>query len=129
MKLIELKTYIDGRGSLTSIEGAIDIPFDIQRCYLVHHIEAERGGHAHPENQQLVIAAAGSARMNLHDGQNSQSFRLETPTRGLLIDPMTWIEISEFTSDAVLLVLASTHYNNQKTIRNWDQFMALKKAR
>lgn len=129
MKLIELKTNVDVRGSLTSIEGTIDVPFDIKRCYIVHHVAAARGGHAHPDTQQLVIATAGAVRMDLHDGQASQSFRLETPTKGLLINPMTWIEISEFTSDTVLVVFASTHYNHQKTIRNWDQFITLKKTK
>lgn len=129
MKLIELKTNVDVRGSLTSIEGTIDVPFDIKRCYIVHHVAAARGGHAHPDTQQLVIATAGAVRMDLHDGQASQSFRLETPTKGLLINPMTWIEISEFTSGAVLVVFASTHYNHQKTIRNWDQFITLKKTK
>lgn len=123
MKLIDLKTDVDVRGSLTAVEGAIDVPFDIKRCYMVHHVAAARGGHAHPDTHQLVIAAAGTVRIDLHDGHASQSFRLEAPTRGLIINPMTWIEMSEFTSDAVLLVLASTHYMHQKTIRNWDQFI------
>ena len=126
MKLIDLSTNIDARGSLTSIEGGIDIPFDIKRCYMVHHIEAVRGGHAHRENKQIVIAAGGGVRMDLHDGQNSKSFWLESPSTGLIIDPMTWIEIPEFTSDAVLVVLASTHYDHKKTIRDMKQFMELK---
>ena len=127
MNLIELKTIVDVRGSLTSIEGAIDVPFDIKRCYIVHHIAAARGGHAHPDTQQLVIATAGAVRMDLHDGRVSQSFLLETPTKGLLINPMTWIEISEFTNAAVLVVFASTHYDHHKTIRDWDQFITLGK--
>lgn len=126
MKLIEISTNVDERGALTSIEGGMDIPFDIQRCYLVHHIEAARGGHAHPENQQLVIAAAGSVQIDLHDGLSSQSFCLEAPTKGLIIEPMTWIEISKFTNDAVLVVLASTHYDHKKTIRDISQFLELK---
>ncbi len=129
MQLVDLKTNVDVRGSLTSIEGVIDVPFDIKRCYIVHHVAAARGGHAHPDTQQLVIATAGAVRIDLHDGHASQSFRLETPAKGLIIKPMTWIEISEFTSDTVLVVLASTHYNHQKTIRNWDQFINLKEAK
>ena len=126
MKLIDLSTTIDVRGSLTSIAGGIDIPFDIKRCYMVHNIEAVRGGHAHRENQQIVIAAAGSIRMDLNDGQNAKSFLLESPATGLIVDLMTWIEIPEFTSDAVIVVLASTHYDHKKTIRDMKQFMELK---
>ena len=123
MKLIDISTNKDARGALTAIEGGIDIPFDIKRCYLVHHIEAVRGGHAHRENHQIVIAAAGSIRVDLNDGQKCKSFMLESPTKGLIIEPMTWIEIAEFTSDAVLLVLASTHYDHKKTIRDKRQFV------
>jgi dTDP-4-dehydrorhamnose 3,5-epimerase-like enzyme len=127
LKLIEIKTNIDTRGALTPIEGAINIPFEIKRCYILHHMEAARGGHAHPATQQLVIAAAGTVRIDLNDGRSSQSFSLNVPSQGVIINPMTWIEIPEFTSDAAIVVLASTHYNHKKTIRDWDQFIKLKK--
>ncbi len=128
MKLIELNTNVDARGSLTSIEEKLDVPFDIKRCYIVHHVSAERGGHAHPDTQQIVIATSGAARLNLHDGLESISHRLDSPATGLIINPMTWIEMTDFTSDAVLVVLASTHYVHEKTIRDWDQFLKLKKS-
>lgn len=125
MRTIKLSTIEDSRGALTSIEEGVDIPFDIKRCYIVHHIMAARGGHAHPENQQLVFAAAGKIRMDLNDGSQSKSFWLNDPSVGVLIDSMTWIELLEFSEDAALVVLASTHYDHSKTIRNWDEFMRL----
>ena len=126
MKLIDLQTNVDARGALTVIEGETDIPFDIKRFYILHHLEAARGGHAHPHTKQLIIAVSGSVKMLLHDGNASQTFILDTPTTGLSINPMTWIEIAEFSSDAVVCVLASTHYNHKLTIRNWNQFLSIK---
>ena len=128
MKLIELKTNVDSRGALTPIEGTTNVPFEIKRCYILHHMEATRGGHAHPDTKQLVVAAAGTVRIDLNDGKSAQSFLLDEPSRGVIINPMTWIEISEFTPDAAIVVLASTHYNHKKTIRDWDQFINLKRA-
>ena len=126
MTVVELKTNKDNRGSLTVIEGGQDIPFDIKRCYIIHHLEAARGGHAHPHTRQIVIAVHGSIRMELSDGVMRKSFDLNSPTQGLLINPMTWIEIVEFSQDAVVSVLASTHYDHKLTIRDWDQFTVLK---
>lgn len=123
MQLIDLKNNNDFRGTLTAIESASDIPFEIKRCYLLHHLNAARGGHAHRDTKQLVIAASGSISMHLHDGEVSKTFILDTPTYGLLISPMTWIEITDFSLGAVVVVLASTHYKPDRTIRIWDQFI------
>ena len=124
MKLIDLKNNNDSRGSLTAIEAVMDIPFEIKRCYLLHHLVSARGGHAHRDTQQLVIAASGSIGISLSDGIISKSFILDTPMRGLLINPMTWIEIPEFSLGAVVVVLASTHYRHDRTLRNWDLFLS-----
>lgn len=124
MQLVKLKNNVDSRGSLTAIEAHIDIPFEIRRCYLLHHLEAARGGHAHRDTQQLVIAASGSLCMRLSNNQESMEFSLDSPTIGLLINPMTWIDISEFSTGAVVVVLASTYYNSDQTIRSWEQYLA-----
>ena len=129
MNIIDLKTNVDARGALTVIEGDSDIPFDIKRCYILHHLEAARGGHAHPHTKQLVIATHGTIRMNLHDGEVLKSFVLDSPTSGLSINPMTWIEIVEFSPGAVVVVLASTHYDHKLTIRNWEQFISMKESK
>lgn len=124
MQLVRLKNNIDSRGSLTAIEADIDIPFEIRRCYLLHHLQAARGGHAHRDTRQLVIAASGSLCMRLSNGEESKVFSLDSPIIGLLINPMTWIDISEFSTGAVVVVLASTHYEGDRTIRNWEQYLA-----
>jgi hypothetical protein len=124
MQLVKLKNNVDSRGSLTAIEADIDIPFEIKRCYLLHHLEAARGGHAHRDTQQLVIAASGSLCMRLSNGEESKAFNLDSPTIGLLIRPMTWIDISEYSTGAVIVVLASTHYKSDRTIRSWAQYLA-----
>ena|SRR3990167_4669263 len=123
-RLVQLPTNIDDRGALTAIEAGIDMPFDLNRCYLLHHLSAARGGHAHKETYQLVVSAAGSCQVCLSpDGIQKKTFELNTPTQGLLIAPMTWIELPVFSSDALILVLASTHYESSKVIRDWDVFV------
>ncbi len=124
MKLIELNTNNDTRGSLTAIEGGIDIPFEIKRCYLLHHLESARGGHAHRDTHQLVIAASGSISLMLSNGTVSKLFILDSPKYGLLIAPMTWIEIPQFSLGAVVVVLASTHYRHDRTLRNRELFLS-----
>ncbi len=118
MKLIDLNTNVDSRGSLTSIEAISDIPFEIKRCYLLHHLNAPRGAHAHRDTEQILIAASGSFEVCLFDGDISKKFSLNSPNYGLLISPMTWIEILVFSPNAVAVVLASTHYNSERTIRS-----------
>jgi hypothetical protein len=124
LKLIELKTNNDTRGSLTAIEGGMDIPFEIRRCYLLHHLELARGGHAHRDTHQLVIAASGSISIILSKGIVSKPFIMDSPKYGLLIAPMTWIEIPKFSLDAVVVVLASTHYRHDRTLRNRELFLS-----
>jgi dTDP-4-dehydrorhamnose 3,5-epimerase-like enzyme len=127
MNIIELKTNVDNRGALTVIEGSgIDIPFDIKRCYILHNLSEARGGHAHPLTQQIVICVNGWANIKLHDGVEGRDFILNKPTIGLLINPMTWIDITSFSEGANIMVLASTHYEHKLTIRDMQQFLNLK---
>ena len=123
VRWLAIPSHGDQRGVLTAIEGEIDIPFAIARVYLLHHIEADRGGHAHRETQQLVIAAAGSCEMVLSNGSETRTYVLDEPTRGLLIGPMLFIRMQHFTPDTRLVVLASTHYDKTKSIRSWQEYL------
>ena len=122
-RLIPLTTNLDERGALTVIETDLDIPFTINRCYVLHHLNGPRGGHAHQKTHQLVVAASGSCQISLSDGIRNEMFVLDTPTQGLLLSPMTWIEMPIFSLDAVIVVLASTHYDSTQVIRDWDIFL------
>lgn len=124
VRWIDLPHALDERGVLTSIEGGIDVPFDIRRLFFMHGIRAERGGHAHRFTRQLVLPIAGELSVDLSDGHNSASFRLTDPNRGLYMPPMTWVRLYDFALGAVCLVLADTHYDRSASIRRWEDFLA-----
>jgi WxcM-like, C-terminal len=107
--VLNLTKIADSRGNLTFIEGAEHIPFDIQRVYYLYDVPggAERGGHAHRELHQLIIAISGSFDVHLMDGVHKKTITLNRPYMGLYICPMIWRELDNFSSGSVCLVLAS----------------------
>jgi hypothetical protein len=123
VRWIELPSSIDARGILTSIEGGIDIPFEIKRVFYMHHINTDRGDHAHRDTEQVVIAAAGSFKMDLSDGTDTRTYSLDDPMRGVYTPPMVFIKLRDFSHDAVCMVLASTHYDIAKSIRTWEEYL------
>lgn len=129
-KIIDLRKISDVRGNLTPIEGGADVPFDIKRVYYLYDVpsDANRGGHAHKELRQLIIAANGSFTITLDDGENKKAYTLNRPYQGLLIVPGIWRNLDDFSSGAVLLCLASEHYVESDYIRNYIDFENFKKA-
>lgn len=128
-RIIELRKISDPRGNLTPIEGGQDLPFDVKRVYYLYDVPSgqSRGGHAHKALQQLIIAANGSFTLTLDDGQNKKSVTLNRPYQGLLIVPGIWRVLDDFSSGAVLLCLASEHYDEADYIRNYREFKKYKK--
>lgn len=128
-KLIDLRKISDPRGNLTPIEGVQDIPFDIKRVYYLYDVPSgqSRGGHAHKELQQLIVAANGSFTITLDDGKDKKSYTLNRPYQGLLIVPGIWRVLDDFSSGAVLLCLASEHYEEADYIRNYREFKKYKR--
>jgi len=120
---IDLQSNTDSRGVLTAIEANKDIPFEIKRVFYMHNVLDDRAAHAHPDTDQVVIAAAGSFKMTASDGENKQSYEMNDPTRGLYVPHMVFIELTNFTPGAVCLVLANTHYEYAKVIRTWDEYL------
>ena len=123
VRWVELPSRVDARGVLTSIEGEIDVPFEIKRVFYMHAIVTDRGGHAHADTDQVVIAAAGHFKMDLSDGTNTQTYVLDDPTRGVYTPRMVFIRLYDFSPGAVCLVLASTHYDISKSIRSWEDYV------
>ena len=121
---IDLNPKKDERGSLTAIEGEQTIPFKIQRVYFIQSIAPARAGHAHRDTEQLLIPVAGSCEVSLSDGSNDRRYLCDTNSRGLYIVPMLFIRVFNFSPDAVVLVLASTHYDSSRSIRTWDAYIA-----
>jgi WxcM-like, C-terminal. len=126
--VIDLRKIHDPRGNLTPIEGGQDLPFDIKRIYYLYDVPSgeSRGAHAHKALQQLVIAANGSFTITLDDGLNKKAFTLNRPYQGLYVVPGIWRDLDDFSSGAVLLCLASEHYDAADYIRDYDEFLKYK---
>lgn len=125
--LHRLKEVADIRGSLSVGEFESDIPFVPARYFLVYGVPTleTRGEHAHHECHQFLIAIKGSVHAVAFDGSRREEFVLDSATTGLYLPPMTWGTQYKYSSDAVLLVFASHHYDNADYIRKYDDYVAL----
>lgn len=125
-RLIDLPKIVDRRGNLTFIENGSQIPFDIARVYYLYDVPggSERAGHAHKQLQQLLIAISGSFDVFLDDGTNRQTISLNRGYTGLLLGSMVWRTISNFSSGAVCLAIASLPYDEADYYRTYESFSA-----
>ena len=123
VRWIDLPSHHDSRGVLTAVEGNIDIPFNIERIFYMHHVVADRGGHAHTDTDQVIVASSGSFKVDLSDGTAVETYELNDATKGLYVPRMVFIDLHAFSVDAVCLVLASTHYDMSKSVRSWQQYL------
>jgi len=124
-RLIDLPKISDPRGNLSFVEGGEHIPFDIRRVYYSYDVPGgeERGGHAHKDLQQLIIAMSGSFDVVLDDGREKRRFHLNRSYTGLYVCSMIWRELDNFSSAAVCMVLASNRYDPDDYYREYDQYM------
>jgi len=127
--LLDLNLIHNRAGNITIVEERQSIPFIIKRIYYLYDIPGgeERGGHAHKELHQLVIAASGSFKIVLDDGKQKKTVPLNHPKNGILIVPGIWRELIEFSSGATCLVIASHLYDENDYIRNYSSFLNYKK--
>ena len=123
-KIINFPKITDVRGNLSFIEENRQIPFQIKRVYYLYDVPsgATRGGHAHKELEQVVIALSGSFDVILDDGKKRRSFFLNRPHYGLYIPPKIWREIENFSSNSVALSLVSQVYDESDYIRDYKTF-------
>ena len=112
------------KGNISVIENSINIPFKIKRVYYLYDIPGgeERGGHAHKNLYQLVIASSGSFDVIIDDGNNKKTIHLNRPNQGLLIVPGIWRELTNFSSDSTCLVMASEVFDEDDYIRDYKDF-------
>lgn len=116
-------------GNITVAENMKNIPFEVRRVYYLYDIPGgeARGGHAHYELEQYIIAASGSFDVILSDGQNKKTVTLNRPNIALHIVPGLWRELDNFSSGSVCLVLASLKYDESDYIRDYGEFLKIKK--
>lgn len=129
-KLFELSRFVDIRGSLSAGEFDRQLPFIPKRYFLVFDVPSQetRGEHAHKKCHQFLICVKGSVRVLADDGKHRQEFTLNSPSSGIHLSPMIWGTQYRYSSDAVLLVFASEHYDNADYIRDYNDFLAYKKT-
>ena len=129
VKEMQLPWHGDERGKLIALEALTDlVPFEVKRVYYIFDTTpgTVRGNHAHKDLRQLLVCVSGACTIacEMPDGTKSEH-RLDWPDRGLLIEGLVWRQMKEFSKDAVLLVLASEHYDESDYIRNYDEFRRL----
>jgi hypothetical protein len=122
--ILPLNKIHNRAGNITIVEGAKNIPFEIKRVYYLYDIPGgeSRGGHAHKDLHQLIVAASGSFDVLLDDGKNKKVVTLNRPDYGLMVVPGIWRELMEFSSGAICLVLASHLYDESDYLRDYQEF-------
>jgi len=125
-ELIKLPKISDPRGNLTFIEGGRHVPFEVRRVYYLYDVRGgeSRGGHAHKELEQLIIAVSGSFDVVLDNGKDRQRFHLNRSYYGLYVPRLAWREIGNFSSASVCLVLASQPYDEADYYRDYSEFLS-----
>jgi len=108
--LINLKTHTDNRGNLTVIEKVV--PFEIKRIFYIYGVDDSiRGGHRHKKTMQAAICLQGNCTISNNDNIKIEEFVLDTPSKCLIIEPVDWHQMYNFSKDAILMILASEHYD------------------
>lgn len=120
-KWIKFNCHYDKYGCLVPIEGACSVPFDIKRIYYIYKVEegVRRGFHSHIELEQALVCVHGSVKILVKTPYESEDIQLDDPKKALYIGPMVWREMYDFSDDAVLLVMASEHYDVRDYIREY----------
>ncbi len=125
--IIDLPKRLDRRGNLSFIEEFKQIPFKIERTYWIYDVPGgeHRGGHAYRENEEFIVALSGSFDVVADDGTGERRFSLNRSYYGLYVPKGVWREMTNFSTNSLALVLASTPYTPEDYIRDYEEFRAL----
>lgn len=128
-RIIDLPHQKDNKGIYTSVDSFVGVPFDIKRTYWTYDIPAgaARGGHAHKECLEVIIAASGSFTVTIDDGNKKETYLLNRPDQGLLVYTGVWRTLQDFATGSVCLVLASDLYEADDYIYEYDDFLTYTK--
>lgn len=129
VQIIELPKFLDARGNLSFAENFKQIPFEIKRTYWIYDVPGgeDRGGHAFKENQEVVIALSGAFDVVVDDGENQKTFSLNRSYYGLYIPKGLWRTMENFSTNSFALEFGSIAYSATDYIREYDEFLNLKK--
>ena len=129
-KILNFADLGDERGKLVVIEGGQAIPFEIKRVFYIYGSDTTvvMGKHANRESEFVLINVAGTSKVRITDGNEEFVVELNKPMMGVYIPKMVWKDMYNFSSDSVLLVLASTHYDGKEYIRNYDEYIQIVKG-
>ena len=129
VKLVELPKFADPRGNLSFVEQNNHIPFEIKRTYWIYDVPggAERGGHAFKNTEEFIVALSGGFDVIVDDGSSRKVYTLNRSYYGLYIPKGYWREITNFSTNALALEFASTEYNPDDYIRDYNDFLIMKK--
>ena len=124
LDILQFRQLGDSKGYLTPLEFERNVPFPVRRVYYIYGTatNCRRGFHAHHKLRQLAICLQGSCRFLMDDGREKKLITLASRTEGLLIEPLVWHEMDEFSADCLLLVLASDYYEESDYIRDYATF-------
>ncbi len=128
VKMLEFRQRGDERGHLVIVEGGMDIPFEIKRTFYIYGSDPDvvRGQHANKVSEFVLINVAGTSKVKVKDGEgNEVIYCLNRPHTGIYLPNMVWKDMYDFSRDSVLLVLASTHYDPDEYIRDYETFVKL----
>lgn len=128
VKLIEFPRILDERGNLSFLEENKHIPFEIKRNYWIYDVPGGeiRGGHSYKDNQEVIIALSGSFDVILDDGNEKKTFSLNRSYYGLYIPQGIWRKIENFSTNSLAFVTASTNYDEQDYVRDYNEFLLFK---
>lgn len=131
VKMYTFEPHGDARGQLIAIEANKDIPFEVKRVYYMYDTTpgVARGHHAHKALEQILICVHGSCKILLDNGKEKETVVLDEPNKGLYISSDMWRVMYDFSPDAVLMVMASTYYEESDYIRDYDEFLKYVESR
>jgi len=110
------------------MEAGLEVPFEFRRVFFLHGVTTSRGGHAHRATRQFLVPVSGRFRVTVSDGDRSTVYELTDPHRGLYVPPLIWVDLDDFSSDAVCLVLTDTRFDEADYVRDWNAFVDLAKS-
>lgn len=129
VKIIELPKFADPRGNLSFVEQLNHIPFEIKRTYWIYDVPGgeNRGGHAFKQNEEFIVALSGAFDVIVDDGEDKKKYTLNRSYYGLYVPAGLWREMENFSTNSLALEFGSIHYNEQDYIRDYSEYLKLKK--